>query len=301
MSRTRPPRGRLSRDTDGETDVETDGDGEKECGVRGSATGPDGTRIAYEVHGEGPPVVLLHGSVLSRSVWRGTGYLAALAEHFRVVAVDLRGHGRSDKPVTADAYRREALAADVLAVLDEEGVSAAQVVGYSLGGSVGFTLLATAPSRVISLVSLAGPFGVPPGGVAEFVTPGYDEALADGGMDGLLAAWELTRGEPFDGQTRMALRANDPAAMRALLAAVDRDAGVSPWALPGMGTRTLLVAGDGDAGGLRSVRQAAALMPNARLEVLPGRDHGSLLRPADAVLDLLVPFLLAGANGPLLP
>ena len=261
--------------------------------MRGTAQSPDGTKIAYETQGDGPPVVLLHGSVLSRAVWRGTGYTAALAQHFRVVAVDLRGHGRSDKPVTADAYRRELLAADVLAVLDQLGMPSAHVVGYSLGGSVGFTLLVAAPDRVTSLVSLAGPFAAPPGSVAEFVAPDYAEALAQDGMDGLVSAWERARGEPFDGQTRLALRANDPDAMRALLEAVDRDAGVLPWRLPGMRVPALLVAGDRDVGGLRSMRQAAGLMPNARLEVLPGRDHGSLLRPSGDVLGLLVPFLLA--------
>lgn len=266
--------------------------------MRGSAQGPDGTRIAYETQGEGPPVLLLHGSVLSRAVWRGTGYLAALARHFQVIAVDQRGHGRSDKPVVAHAYRRELLAADALAVLDELGVRAAHVVGYSLGGAVGFTLLATAPARVTSLVSLAGPFGPPPGGVATFVAPDYDVALAEGGMDGLVSAWERARGGPFDPQTRIALRANDPDAIRALLRSVDQDVGVSPFVLPGMRKPALLVAGDRDTGGLASVQQAAALMPDVRLEVLPGRDHGSLLRPAGEVLDLLVPFLVAASGGP---
>ena len=64
----------------------------------------DGTPIAFDERGEGPPLLLVHGSALSRSIWRGFGYLAALQDRYRVISIDLRGHGRSGKPHEPEAY-----------------------------------------------------------------------------------------------------------------------------------------------------------------------------------------------------
>ncbi|WP_342745555.1 alpha/beta fold hydrolase [Sinomonas mesophila] len=74
--------------------------------------------------------MLLHGSALSKAIWRGLGYTAALEGH-TVVRVDLRGHGRSGKPHDPECYRMARHAGDVLAVLDTAGISRAHVVGYS--------------------------------------------------------------------------------------------------------------------------------------------------------------------------
>src|SRR5690625_3190220 len=93
----------------------------------------DGIDLRYDVAGTGPPLVLLHGSVLSRAIWRGLGYLEPLTEVRTVIRMDLRGHGRSGAPHQEAAYTQERFVADLLAVLDAEGHDRAALMGYSLG------------------------------------------------------------------------------------------------------------------------------------------------------------------------
>ena len=99
----------------------------------------DGTTLRYDVSGEGPPLALLHGSVLSRAIWRGLGYLEPLAAQHTVIRVDIRGHGGSGAPHDPAAYTPEVLLADLLAVLDAEGASRAALMGYSLGARIALT------------------------------------------------------------------------------------------------------------------------------------------------------------------
>ena len=96
----------------------------------------DGVRISFQEQGAGPTIVLVHGSGLSRAIWRGLGYTKALQERFHVVTLDLRGHGRSDKPQHEDAYSMDLLVGDVAAVLDAAGAQAAHYVGYSAGSRI---------------------------------------------------------------------------------------------------------------------------------------------------------------------
>lgn len=98
-------------------------------------------------------MVLIHGygaSVVTN--WRMSGCIDALAAHYRVIALDLRGHGRSEKPLHASAYSTAQMAEDVLAVLDEEGIQQARIAGYSMGGMVALHLLLDFPERVRAAV-----------------------------------------------------------------------------------------------------------------------------------------------------
>jgi dipeptidyl aminopeptidase/acylaminoacyl peptidase len=60
----------------------------------------DGTRIAYQIQGSGPPLVLIHGGGQTRRSWNERGYVDRLSKSFRVIALDLRGSGDSDRPAT---------------------------------------------------------------------------------------------------------------------------------------------------------------------------------------------------------
>jgi pimeloyl-ACP methyl ester carboxylesterase len=93
-----------------------------------------GVKIHYVVEGVGEPVILLHGLYSSAAInWQLTGVFSKLAKDHRVIALDLPGHGRSDKPENEAAYGL-AIIDDVVALLDELQVKQAHVVGYSLGG-----------------------------------------------------------------------------------------------------------------------------------------------------------------------
>jgi pimeloyl-ACP methyl ester carboxylesterase len=106
---------------------------------------------SYEVAGppDAPPIVLIHGTRLSRAAWRPQ--IDDLADEFRVIAVDLPGHGAlADEPFTLDGA-----VAHLAAVIDEAAGGRATVVGLSLGGYVAMDLAARSPERVAGLV-LAG-------------------------------------------------------------------------------------------------------------------------------------------------
>ena len=114
----------------------------------GSSVNLRGVEIAYEDAGRGEPVVLLHGFVFDRSMWRGQ--VEALGERFRFITPDLRGHGES--AATEGPATMEEMAADVAALLDELGVGRAVVGGLSMGGYVTLAFCRQYPERVRALV-----------------------------------------------------------------------------------------------------------------------------------------------------
>ena len=98
----------------------------------------DGLRLHWQAFGDGPPVFLLHGfGETMESIWRRGGWLAALEQAGRrAVAMDLRGHGRSDQPLDPAVYERERFADDLAALVESAGVGRAAFVGFSMGAEV---------------------------------------------------------------------------------------------------------------------------------------------------------------------
>ena len=117
----------------------------------------NGTSINYIVEGNGPTVVLVHGFASNlQANWRAPGIIDALVTSGRqVVALDCRGHGRSDKPHDPTAYEGTHMTDDVLALMDHLDIMQADLAGYSMGGIFAATLLVRAPMRFRSVV-LAG-------------------------------------------------------------------------------------------------------------------------------------------------
>ena len=114
----------------------------------------DGVGIEYDVTGEGPPVVLLHGFPDSGRLWRHQ-VPALAAAGFQVIVPDLRGYGRSDKPEAVADYSMQLLAGDVMAVLADQGVERAHVVGHDWGAALAWALASFAPGTVDHLVVLS--------------------------------------------------------------------------------------------------------------------------------------------------
>jgi pimeloyl-ACP methyl ester carboxylesterase len=114
-----------------------------------------GVKIHYTVAGQGEPVILIHGLTSSaRMNWTLPGTTAALAKHYRVIALDCRGHGQSGKPETEGAYGTN-MVEDVVRLLDHLHLPKARVAGYSMGGMITMKLLALHPERV-SVAVLGG-------------------------------------------------------------------------------------------------------------------------------------------------
>ncbi len=110
----------------------------------------DDVKIHYLVIGRGTPVVLIHGYTGSaEGNWFSNGIAAALAANHRVVAIDVRGHGRSDKPYDAAMYG-DRLWRDVIELMDHLAIERAHVHGYSMGGGITASLLARHPERFLT-------------------------------------------------------------------------------------------------------------------------------------------------------
>ena len=102
----------------------------------------------YQQIGSGPDVILIHGLFCSIAFW-WFRVAPALAEHHRVTALDLRGHGFSG--ISPDRYRAVDLAKDVVALMDHLKIDRAHVIGHSFGGAVGVALASTRPERISQL------------------------------------------------------------------------------------------------------------------------------------------------------
>jgi pimeloyl-ACP methyl ester carboxylesterase len=97
----------------------------------------DGTRIYYEVKGEGSPVILVHGFTGTSQGWKhGSLYPALLTAGYKVVILDMRGNGQSGKPHTDAAYANDAEAKDVMGLAGSLGFKKYAVVGYSRGSII---------------------------------------------------------------------------------------------------------------------------------------------------------------------
>lgn len=102
----------------------------------------DGTRIYYEVHGTGFPVVLVHGFIVNAANWKKAVVYQALQQAgYQVILVDLRGNGLSDKPHETSAYENDAQAKDIMGIISELGISRYHVIGYSRGSIISARLL----------------------------------------------------------------------------------------------------------------------------------------------------------------
>lgn len=110
----------------------------------------NGLRMHYLRAGDGPPVVLLHGWPQTSHCWHRV--LGPLAEHHTVIAPDLRGYGRTDKP--REGYDKRTMAADIAGLVEQLGFDRVAVVGHDRGGRVGHRWALDRPEQVTRLAVL---------------------------------------------------------------------------------------------------------------------------------------------------
>lgn len=147
--------------------------------VHGLHFDSDGVNIHYTDEGSGEAVILVHGYTANADLnWRLPGLHKKLAQDFRVITMDVRGHGRSDKPHEAPQYGIE-MVHDVQRLMDHLKLDKAHLVGYSMGGFIVLKFMAMYPERLISAMP-CGAAWMPPGDPLE--------ALAVTIHDGLMGA-----------------------------------------------------------------------------------------------------------------
>lgn len=234
-----------------------------------------GVRIRYVDHGAGTPVVLVHGFTASiEPAWIETGILPDLARDHRVIAFDLRGHGKSDKPHDARAY--EQLGLDAIRLLDYLRIEKTHIVGYSLGGIIVCKLLTTHPERFLSALL---------GGAAyrrsqsERADRAADEAAREieAGVYRALLVSTAPTDEPPLTEAVMLKRSREIAAendlkahaalMRARRAFIVTDAEIARVRVP-----ALAVVGSADPA-LSRIKAMQARWPGLELVIVPGATH----------------------------
>ena len=111
-----------------------------------------GVQIYYEEHGKGEPVVLVHGFASRADHNWGAQWFDHLGAHYRVVALDCRGHGKSGKPREPEAYAGETMGEDVIRLMDHLGIRRTLLMGYSMGARISLGLLRSHPERLRAVV-----------------------------------------------------------------------------------------------------------------------------------------------------
>lgn len=251
-----------------------------------------GVKIRYVTEGEGEAVVLIHGWMSDVTMW---GPKLSPLPGFKLIALDVRGHGKSDKPHDPAKYGAE-MAADVVRLMDHLNINRAHLVGYSMGAFIAGKVAATQPKRVLSLVyGGQAPLLAGEAGAKEIDV--FAKAVEDG--NGLAPYLMFVRPE-LSQKTAEAF---------ANIAYEGKD--VKAWALAGKSFKglelkvqdlkkckapTLFIHGEKEAESTKS-RVAALVreLPGATLKVVENADHvTTLAKPAFGIA--LVEFLLANKS-----
>lgn len=233
----------------------------------------NGVQIYFSDTGDGDAVVLVHGLLGNRQQWQPIS--SALVEAgYRVIAIDTRGHGQSDKPTQASQYGAR-MVEDVVRLLDHLGLDRVHLVGYSMGGLITNRFRAEYPSRLKS--ATLGGFGWLNDESPLADTTGLADSIDGSDVTPLLSS--LTPGDApeFPEAQRSAMNgaifaANDPAAIAAVVRGF-RD--IDTHTAESLATNlvpTLALVGDQDAL-IRDVRAMASVMSNLEVVELTGANH----------------------------
>ncbi len=228
-----------------------------------------GIAIHFETTGSGRPLVLLHGGMGNLETWRMEGYVDDLRQDHRLILVDARGHGLSERPHDPEAYRAIHHAADVMAVLDELGIERANVAGWSFGAAVALRIAATHPHRLESVAALGPDVAIRLVGFADVPPPPPNDGERLARQFEVEGMAPVVRALEREGRPRWArlVARSDPLAMAACCRGLDR---IDPVAarLADIETPLLLAWGE-----LERPAWPVPLPFGARLVVIPEEDH----------------------------
>ena len=250
-----------------------------------------GCQLHYEEYGQGAPVLLVHGLGSSTRDWEYQ--IPVLAAHYRIIALDVRGHGRSHKP--RERYSIEGFAADVAALIEHLKLAPVHLVGISMGGMIGFQLAVDRPELLKSLTIVnSGP-------EVKAKTPGdYWQIAKRWTLSRLLSLETIAKGlgrllfpKPEQAELRRKIEQRWPENdKRAYLASLD--------AIIGWGVRerlatitcpTLVVTGDRDYTPVSVKETYVKELPNARLQVVEDSRHATPLDQPERFNSILLNFL----------
>jgi pimeloyl-ACP methyl ester carboxylesterase len=243
----------------------------------------EGVKIHYEVHGDGPALLLTHGYSSTSAMW--LGQIEALSKHHRLILWDMRGHGQSDYPDDQAAYSEAMTVADMAALLDEAGANRAIVGGLSLGGYMSLAFYRAHPSRVRALLIIDTGPGFRKNDAREAWNGRAHETADRFEREGLAVLQSMSR-ERSGVSHRNALGL--ARAARGML--TQRDSRVIE-ALPDIKVPALVVVGADDAPFLAASDYMAAKIPGAKKAVIAAAGHAVNIDQPEAFIAAVLPFL----------
>ena len=254
----------------------------------------DAGETAWEQHGSGPPVVLIHGFGLNRAMWQWQ--LPALTPHFSVLTYDLLGHGESAPPAgTPDLTM---FSAQLLRLMDRCGIERAAVVGFSLGGMIARRFALDHPGRLSALAILNSPHDRS-AAQREAVRARVRQTQAQGpsaNVEPALERWFTpefrTKSPKIIALVRAWITSNDPAVYPQIYRVLAEGDAEIAEGLERIACPTLVMTGADDPGNTPAMARAMArLIPGASLVILPGLRHMALAEAPAAVGAPLSVFL----------
>ncbi len=253
-------------------------------------------RIAVNVAGDGADtIVLIHGFPLSQEIW--TAQIPALAERMRVVAIDLRGMGKSS--VTDGPYLMESLAGDVAAVLDALGVERATIAGHSLGGYVALAFARMYVERLEGLALVCSRISADTPERAAHRRELADDAERTASnariiremRDATLGATTRHKRPEIIEKFEKIAEKNDPRGLAAMLRGMALRDGAEDIAAD-IDVPVLVVGADEDRlGGPEEAARMASAFPAGRVAVIAHSGHVPMLEAPDPLTACLVDFI----------
>jgi pimeloyl-ACP methyl ester carboxylesterase len=250
----------------------------------------DGVKLYYEVHGQGPALILTHGYSATSQMW--AGQIAPLEPHFTVITWDMRGHGQSDYPADQGQYSEEATVADMAALLDAVGAADAVVGGLSLGGYMSLAFHRAHPDRTRALLIID-------------TGPGYkNDQARDGWNANAIRRAERFEAEGFgdlskaSAEVRLARHRDATGLARAARGMLTQKNARVIESLPMIKVPAIVIVGANDTPFLAASDYMAAKIPGARKAVIEGAGHSANIDQPEAFNAALLGFLAdAGLAG----
>lgn len=217
---------------------------------RGAYAKVNGVNLYYEIYGNGLPVLLLHGN--DQSIAAMSGQIEALSQHYRVIAVDSRGHGKSSLGEGVLTYTQ--MAEDCSKLLDQLNINSVYVLGWSDGGNVGLLLAIKHPKKVAKLATFAAALN--PRGAHEWAFP-----------------WAQRENEKVSRMIQSGDTSRSWIQYRQILNLLTSQPDIQLSELMAITAPTLVMAGDKDIIRTEHTVQIFNGIPNAQLAIFPGATH----------------------------
>lgn len=261
----------------------------------------NGRNYHVEVSGNGIPILLLHGFTGDTTTWQSIR--EALEISHTVIAVDILGHGKSDKPNDVNLYRMESVACDLIKLLGTLAVGKVHLLGYSMGGRLALYLAHRFPDKFHSLILESASPGLATE-VERQERRARDDYLADeiveNGIDWFvdfwenLSLWESQKSLPDDvlEQQRQQRLRNDPIGLANSLRGMGTGVQPNLWdVLSELSVPTQLIVGEYDRKFVRINAEVVENMPNAEMAIIKGAGHTVHLENPRAFIGQVQEFL----------